>query len=183
MLRSQSGFVLPLCFLVPSCKDRICKTECALHPLSTSENQHHLCLCVLIPAPCVGLGPCFFVPLVLVGWGPGTLEAEAPTSICCVTGSRIRSFAEPVQQPEPLYPAEHTQSKLALHNSADKIVMGSHIVTTWIPISQPTCVEKQRVRWDCQLMKFPSHYLFLIEAVWVMAMRANQLNPQVFLHS
>lgn len=84
--------------------------------------------------PALGWGR-FFIPLVSVG--KEVQEAEAPISICSVVGSRIRGFAE---QPEPLHPSERAESELALHNPADKTVLGSHIITTRIPTSQPTCV-------------------------------------------
>lgn len=65
------------------------------------------------------------------------LEAEAPISISSVVGSWLRGFAE---QPEALHPSERAQSELTLHNPADKTILGSHIITTRIPPSQPTCV-------------------------------------------
>jgi len=179
MLRSQSSFFLHPCFLIPACKGGIFKNErlqrCYSRPLSTAENPHPSLVGCLTPAPAPG-----------VGWGPASSSrwfrwdedqaAETPTYAYCVTGSRSRGFAEPV------HPTERAQSELAPCNPADKTVMGSHVVTTEIPQSRPTWVEKQRVRWDCQLMKFPSHYLFLIEAIWVTAVRGNHLNPQIFSH-
>lgn len=124
--------VLPPHFLVLMCTDKIFKNKvfrwCALHPLGPSENQH--------PVPCFAWGPAS--SSLWFQWDKDqVLEAEAPISTHSVVGLWTRGFAE---HPEPLHPSERAQSELALHNPADKTVLGSHTITTRIPTSQPTCV-------------------------------------------
>lgn len=101
-----------------------------------------------------------------VGWGPASSPTEFDgTRTTGSRGTHLHLLSYRFTPKRLCRTHMRAWTVLNVHSQTQQritlLIKGSwaHTGTTQIPTSQPACVKKQRLRWGCQLMKFPSPLL------------------------